>query len=338
MSLNKPFVSVIVLNLNREKFLEDCLDSIANQTYSNLEIIFVDNGSGDNSVEFVRKNFPQVKILENKKNLGFAEGNNRGVEIAKGEYIFIINNDTKVEKNCLKNLVDIIDKDKKIGMLAPKILSFENPQLIDSVGLNIYFDGIARGRGRNEIDKGQYNRVEEILLPSGCAALYRKRMLDEIGLFDKIFFAYCEDTDLGLRGRLAGWKAISVPSAIIYHHYSGTTGKYSDFKLFLVERNHFWVALKNFPPKLLFLLPIYTLKRYFFFIIGTLFKKGPISKFQSKKSRLIIIVFKAYISALSKTPKMLIERKKIKRKISNREFYSLLKKYYLPVSKITLED
>lgn len=338
--LNNPPVSVIVLNWNGKRYLKDCFESLSNQTYSNVEVILVDNGSEDDSVKFVRRNFPQIKIVENKKNLGFAKGNNRGIRLAKGKYILILNNDTKVDKNCLQRLIEIIERDNKIGMSAPKILSFDNPQLIDSVGLNIYFDGMARGRGRMEIDKGQYNRVEEILLPSGCAALYRKKMLDEIDLFDEDFFAYCEDTDLGLRGRLAGWKAVSVPSAIIYHHYSGATGKYSDFKAFFAERNHFWVALKNFPLTLLFLLPFYTALRYFFLIYGILIHQGPGGKFQSSKFKLFSLLIKAHISTLRGIPRILRRRNLIQKnkKLTNKEMGNLLKKHSLRISEVTLKN
>lgn len=338
--LTNPNISVIVLNWNGEKYLKNCFSSLENQTYSNFERILVDNGSEDNSIKFVRRNFPQVRIVENKKNLGFAEGNNKGIKLAKGRYIFILNNDTKIDKYCLERLVEVIERDDKIGMCAPKILSLKNPQLIDSVGINVYFDGMSRGRGRKEIDKGQYDKVEEILLPSACAALYRKRMLDEIGLFDEDFFAYCEDTDLGLRGRLAGWKAVFIPSAIVYHYYSGTTGEYSNFKAFLVERNHFWVALKNFPLISLFLVPFYTTLRYFFLIYGVLTHQGPGAKFQSSKSKLFFILTKAHISALKEIPTTLRKRKLIQKnkKITNKEIRNLFKKYSLKISELTLQD
>jgi len=338
--LNKPLVSVIILNWNGKNFLKDCFSSLKNQTYPKLEIILVDNGSTDDSIEFVTKNFKEVKIIENKKNLGFSAGNNKGILSGKGKYFFILNNDTKVDKYCIERLIESIEKDNKIGMSAPKILSLRNPKLIDSVGLNILSDGMARGRARMEIDKGQYNQIEEILLPSGCAALYRKKMLDEIGLFDEDFFAYCEDVDLGLRGRLAGWKAILVPSAIVYHYYSGTTKDYSDFKVFLVERNHFWVVLKNFPLKLILLLPFFTMKRYLFLIYGTLTKQGPVSKFKSSKLRLFFILIKAYVSALKGLPEMIKKRRSIQknRKLTNKEIYNLLKKHALEISEITLKN
>lgn len=198
---------------------------------------------------------------------------------------------------------------------------------------------MSRARGRME-DTAKYGRVEEILLPSGCAALYRKKMLDEIGLFDENFFAYCEDTDLGLRGRLTGWKAFLVPSAIVYHHYSGTNKKYSGFKAFLVERNHFWVALKNFPLVLLLLLPFYTALRYFFIIYGILTGQGAGAKFESSKLKLFFILIKSYASTLRGVPIMLRKRKLIQKnkRLTNKEIYRLFKKYSLKISEFTLKD
>ena len=270
--------SVIVLNLNGKKFLEICLESLERQTYKNFEVILVDNGSSDDSVDFVKKKYPDVKIIKNKKNLGFAEANNQGFEISKGEYIVVLNNDTRVEKYWLENLVKGAEKDEKIGMVASKILLMNSQKEIDSVGVNLCLDGMSRQRGRCEVDKGQYNKSEEVLFPSACAALYKRKMIEEVGFFDEDFFAYCEDSDLGLRGRLAGWKAVLAPGAVVHHHYSGTAGKYSSFKVYLVERNHTWFCMKNFPAELLLLFPFFTFYRFFLQFVSVLIKKGSIRR------------------------------------------------------------
>lgn len=340
--LNKPFVSVIVLNYNGRRFLEDCLTSLDKQSYSNFEVIFVDNGSTDNSVDFIKKKFPCVKLIENKKNLGFATGNNKGIKISSGKYIVTLNNDTKADRTWLENLVNVAESNNNIGMCASKIYFFHNSNLIDSVGVNIYPDGMTRARGRLEKDVGQYNKIEEILLPSACAALYRREMLDQIGLFDEIFFAYCEDTDLGLRGRLEGWKAVLVPSAIVYHFYSGTGGKYTSFKAFLVERNHIWVALKFFPLNLIIKVPFYTLWRYLLHIYGVLSKKGSGARFVGKVSKLwlLIVLLKANFDALSGLPVVFRKRRLIQksRKLSNKEISELLKKYAMRGMELVLKD
>ena len=337
---NTPLVSVIVLNYNGKKFLHECFASLKNQTYDNLEIIMVDNNSSDDSIDYTKENFPSIIVIKNNKNLGFAAGNNVGMRVARGNYFFVLNNDTKIDSGCIKNLVENTEKDKNIGMCAPKIVSIYNPKLIDSVGLNIYPDGLARGMGRNEIDIGQFDKNQESLMPSACAALYRKKMLNEVGLFDETFFAYCEDSDLGIRARLAGWKSSAAPRAIVYHHYSGTFGKYSETKAFLAERNHFFVAIKNFPIKLILLLPAYTAVRYASIIYGIIKKRGPAAKFQASKLTLVITLIKAYFSLITSLPYLIKERKKIQKnkKLSSKDFLSLVKKYQLGVSKITLQD
>ena len=337
---SQPLVSVIVLNYNGKKFLQECLESLYRQNYPNIEIIFVDNRSTDDSVFFVKNNFPNAIIVENNKNLGFAQGNNEGIKKANGKYIFVLNNDTKTNRDCIKFLAEALEKNENAGMVAPKIVSIENPKLIDSIGLNIYPDGLARGKGRNEIDIGQYDKLQESLFPSACAALYKKKMLDEIGLFDENFFAYCEDTDLGIRARLAGWQSVAEPKAIVCHHYSGTFGKYSETKAFFTERNHFFVAIKNFPLSLILILPFYTFLRYSFIVYGLLKNKGPATKFQSSKIKLVFILLKAYLSLAIFLPYLIKERKKIQsnKKINSRELLRLLKKYRLKISQVTLLD
>lgn len=338
--MRKPLASIIIPNYNGKHFLDECLRSLQDQTFNNFEIILVDDGSSDDSIEFVKSRFPKVKIIINKKNLGFSKTCNRGIKSAKGKYIILLNNDTGVDKKWLEKLVSAAEENSSIGMCASKILSLKNPSLIDSVGVNICLDGMSRGRGRLEEDKGQYSEIEEILLPSGCAALYRKEMLDEIGFFDEDFFAYCEDTDLGLRGRLAGWKAILVPDAVVRHYYSGTAGGYSPLKAFLVERNHIWVVLKNFPMRLILLLPLFTFWRYLFQFYGILIRRGSSSKFVQDFSfwRIPLVIFRAYFSALWRLPEILIQRRKIKKqqKISNKEFCLLLKKYRLGIKELAL--
>src|SRR3972149_8610335 len=246
--MNMPLVSVIVLNWNGGGFLEECLNSLANQSYKRFEIIVVDNGSTDGSLELVKKKFSgSVKLIENGRNLGFSGGNNRGIEAAKGSYILLLNNDAVAEKKWIEELIISAEKYPKTGMCASKVLSYDNRNIIDNVGHLIYRDGLNRGKGRLEEDRGQYDNEEEVFFPSGCAALYRKKMLDEIGLFDDEFFAYGDDTDIGIKGRLAGWKCLYVPSAIVFHRYSGSSNPYSELKAFYVERNRVWIAIKYFP-------------------------------------------------------------------------------------------
>lgn len=342
--MSASLVSVVMVNLNGIGFLKDCLQSIYGQSYSDFEVILVDNGSTDGSVSFVKENFPAVNILENGGNLGFAKANNQGIKISKGKYIALLNNDTVVDKDWLKNLVKAAESSPdKVGMWAGKILSLKNPKIIDSVGgLMISCDGIAKGRGRLEEDRGQYDREEEVFIPSACAALYRKELLNEVGLFDEDFFAYCEDTDLGMRARLSGWETVSVPRAIVYHYYSGTTGKYTSAKAYFVERNHIWLAIKNFPSSRILLLPLYTSWRYLMQAYGIVSKRGAGSRFVENLSgkRLFFILIKSLLGTIKGIPLMMRKRKDIQkdRKVSNEEIRSWFKRYGLTMKEIVLKD
>lgn len=339
-----PLVSVIVINYNGKEFLKDCLESVYGQTYHNFDLIVVDNGSTDGSVQFIKEKFPDTIFIENKENLGFAMANNQGIEISKGKYIALLNNDTVVDRDWLKNLVTAAESSSEnTGMWADKILSLENPHIIDSVGgLIISNDGIAKGRGRLERDIGQYDREEEVFIPSACAALYRKRMFDEVGLFDEDFFAYCEDTDLGLRARLEGWKTISAPKAVVYHHYSGTTGKYTSIKAYLVERNHIWLAIKNFPLSKLLFLPLYTFWRYLMQVYGIFRKKGAGGRFLEdfSGSRLLIILLKALWGATKGMPVILKKRRYIQKKkiVTDKEINNLFKRYGITIKDLVFKD
>lgn len=333
-------ISVVIPNLNGMKFLPECLSSLREQTFGDFEIIVVDNGSTDGSAEFITREFPQVKIIALKENRGFAGGCNIGIGASSGKYIALLNNDTEVEPQWLEALHEAAEKDARIGMVASKILLDRATREIDSVGMLLYPDGIGRQRGRGEIDRGQYDREEEVLFPSGCAALYRREMLAEIGLFDEDFFAYCEDTDLGLRGRRAGWRAVLAPKAVVYHKYSGSAGKYSALKARLVERNRVWVAVKNFPLPLLLAVPWHTLMRYLFQVYGILAARGSAARFKKEHSAKDAAgaVVKAYTEALKGLPAMLKKRQGIKRTLSAAEFSRLLKRYRIPLAELTLTD
>jgi len=247
-----PLVSVIIVNYNGKHYLKQCLSSLSTQSYPAIEIIFVDNGSSDGSVEYVRKEFPSVRIIVSKKNLGFAKGNNIGIKEARGELIATLNNDTEVTPRWLEELVSAMDSDELVGMCASKMLFLDKPDMIQSTGLDISRSGVCWDRGIYEIDSGQYGYMEEVFGPSAGAALYRKKMLDEIGLFDEDLHAYLEDTDLAFRGRLAGWKCLYVPGAVVYHVHAGTGGFETDYFIYYLNRNVIWVVIKNFTKMLFF--------------------------------------------------------------------------------------
>jgi hypothetical protein len=252
----EPIVSVVVLNFNGKKFLGRCLDSVLKSDYPNFEVIFVDNASTDGSVEFVRSNFGQnsnLRIMRNDRNFGFAEGNNIGVRAAKGNYVVFLNNDTEVDHMWLKELVTVMESDKKIGAAQSKLLLFDR-KTIDSTGDFINFYGRGWMRGHGEQDRGQYNKVDEIFSARGAAMIVKKQILEEVDYFDPAFFMVCEDVDLSWRIRLCGYKVMFVPKSIVYHFGSGTRKVFQRTaqSYYYNIRNGLFMLIKNYDLKNLF--------------------------------------------------------------------------------------
>jgi GT2 family glycosyltransferase len=227
-------------------------------------------------------------------------------------------------------------------MLASKIYLQGQPKIIDNVGHLIFRDGLNRGRGRLEEDHGQFDAKEEVLFPSGCAALYRREMLEEIGLFDEDFFAYGDDTDIGLKGRLAGWKCLYIPQAVVYHQYSRSSGPYSPLKAFYVERNRVWIAVKYFPLSLLLKSPFFTCWRFLLQGYGALTGRGAAGKFGQEYSRrrLVRILVKAYISAIQGLPKMWKKRKEMKSltRVDKEEIFRWFERFGISAREISLKE
>ena len=244
-------VSVIILTWNGKALLKECLDSLALQTYRDFEVILVDNGSRDGSAGYVRELYPWVRLVELPENVGFAEGNIRGFVPAAGEFIVTLNNDTRVVPEFLAELVGAVQADRNIGMVAAKMCNFYQTGRIDSVGVQPTMAGLGINVGVGERDNGQYDKQAEVFGPCAGAALYRRTMLEETGFFDPDFFAYYEDLDLAWRGRLAGWQAVTAPAAVVYHVHSATGGRMSPFTVYHVQRNKWYVLLKNWPSTLL---------------------------------------------------------------------------------------
>ncbi|MGB7993069.1 glycosyltransferase family 2 protein, partial [Methanoregula sp.] len=244
-----PLVSVVVVNFNGKKFLDDCLSSLARQTFRDFETILVDNGSSDGSAGYVREHYPFVMLVETGKNLGFAGGTNAGIHAAQGEFIFTLNNDTVADPHMLEEIVKPMQADLTVGMCGTKMVLPDGR--IDSTGMCLSRSGAAWGRGIYESDNGHYDTAEEIFGPCAGAALYRRSMLDQIGLFDEDFFAYHEDIDLAFRGRLAGWTCRYVPTARVVHVHGGTAEFGSDISVYYGNRNLGWYVVKNFPSRTL---------------------------------------------------------------------------------------
>ena len=338
-SLNSSLVSVIVLNWNGERVVGRCLRSVQSQTYRPLEIIVVDNASTDGSVGLIRKEFPDVKLIRNDKNLGFGGGNNVGFQASGGRYVMILNNDAWLDARCIEELKRSIEQDKDYGASASMIFLEGEKGLLDAAGISIFPDGLSIGRGRLETGD-RYQQEEEVFFSSGCASLFRREMLDDIGGFDEDFFAYADDTDLGWRARLAGWRCIYSPRAIVYHEHSASSGAYSPLKAFLVERNRLWVALKNFPFSLILLGQCYTFWRYLYQAYGAFVGKGAAGRFTKEYSRvqLVRILLRVYGTVLIHLPSVLKKRAQVKKRISNRDIYRLLQKYGMSTRDVALRE
>jgi len=301
----EPLVSVVVVNYNGRHLLEDCFRSLEQQTYRNYEIILVDNGSNDDSISFMKENFPDVRIVQLSANTGFAGGTNTGILISNGDYILTLNNDTIADADLLEKIVRPMQSDARVGMCGAKMVLPGGR--INSTGICISRSGAAWDRGMGEQDHGQYDMAEEIFCPSAGAALYRRSMLDEIGLFDEDFFLFMEDVDLAFRAQYAGWKCMYVPTARVVHIHGGTAGAGSDIAVYYGNRNIIWNITKNFPLWTLLFSNPWILGR-FFGVIPYYFVRG--------KHRVII---KAKIDAIKGLRIMTEKRKTIKKVVSDDE-------------------
>ena len=339
----EPLLSVIIPNWNGKKFLAECIDSLKGQTFHDFETILVDNGSTDGSADFAEERYGKfIRILRNKENLGFAGGNNLGIQKARGRYIVLLNNDTWADPHWLEELVKATQSDPAVGMWASKVRSYYQRNRIEGAGELIYWDGLCRARGQYEQDDGQYNLVEEIFFPPGCGAMYRKSLFDGMGLFDEDFFAYADDSEIGIRARLSGWRCLYVPAAVVYHKNSGTAGQYSPLKAFYVERNRLWITVKYFPFPLLSLSVFFTVYRFAFQAFGALTHRGAAGRFTEIYSplELIIILLKAYGSGIRLLPRMWKKRRMLRplRKVSYGEIFSWFKRFGISAKEISLRN
>ena len=338
-----PLLSVIIPNWNGKKFLGECIDSLKEQTFRDFETILVDNGSTDGSAELAKERYGEfLRIIRNSKNLGFTGGNNIGIRAARGEFIVLLNNDTLTEPTWLEELVKAIGPDPQVGMWASKVYSYFRRDRIEAVGELIYRDGLNRSRGQYELDRGQYEAMEEIFFPPGCGGMYRKKVFDEVGLFDEDFFAYGDDAEIGIRARLAGWRCFYVPKAVLYHKNSGSTAPYSPLKAFYVERNRFWITIKYFPLSLLFLSLFFTIYRFGFQAYGALTHQGAAGRFTGIYSpgRLMGILLKAYGSGFLYLPRMWRKRRRMAslKKVTFGEMIQWFKCFGIGAKEIALRD
>lgn len=334
-----------MVNWNRRELLRACLRSLfLQQTRHPFEIIVVDNGSDDGSAEMVAAESAgnkalRVQLIRNRTNAGFCAANNQGFAASDSEFVAVLNNDAEADPGWLEALGTAFESRPHVGMAASKILVYEDPRRIDKAGHLIYLDGQNRGRGTGEMDCGQYDRVEEVLWPDGCAAMYRREMLDQIGGFDEDFFAYADDAELGLRARIAGWSCLYIPTAVVRHHRGATLGVRSSRRLELIERNRVLLAAKLFPWSLLWLNGAYYMARIIAGAWWGMLGKGEAGQVPgiSGKLKALAALIKGDLQALQLLPATLRKRRRIKnlRKLSPRELRELLLKYRISLKELS---
>ena len=267
-------VSVVTPNYNGEKFLEKYFDCLGYDADYIGEVIIVDNASEDNSMKFIEESsfdFPVV-VIRNNQNLGFAKAVNQGILKARYDYIFSLNNDAFIEKDCVKSMLNLIDGDDIFSIQA-KMLQARNPDLIDDAGDEYNLLAWSKKIGEN-MRSDDYHHVFEIFSSCAGAALYKKSILIDLGLFDENYFAYVEDIDLAVRSQINGYRNLCCPDAVVYHVGSATTGsRHNEFKVKIAARNNVWTVYKNIPIPLKIINFIFL---FFGFLIKYLFfaRKG----------------------------------------------------------------
>jgi GT2 family glycosyltransferase len=265
-----PVVTVIIVNWNGKRLLQECLESLANQTYRDFSIVVVDNGSVDGSVEWLKQKFLNVHVISLDKNYGFCLANNIALKEVRSEYAALLNNDAMPQKDWLDRLVAALEKNPAAGFAASRFLYHDRPDIIDRAGDGYTRAGVAILRGRGESAR-HYHRTEWIFGACGGASIYRMRMLKEIGYFDPDFFLIHEDVDLSFRAQLRGYQCLYVHDAVVLHHASSSIGHDSPVSVYYGHRNLEWVYLKNMPAGLIAktLAPhiMYVMAAFLFFLI-----------------------------------------------------------------------
>ena len=338
-----PIASAIVLNYNGRGFALESVRSLLEQDLPGLEVLVVDNGSEDGSGDDIERAFAgRVRMVRSPRNLGFGAGNNLGIRQARGRHVILLNNDAVAAPSFARELVAAAEADAAVGMVAAKVVEYARRHVLDTVGHLMYPDGLNRGRGRLEEDRGQYDACRTTLFPSGAAALYTRRMLDDVGLFDETFFLYGDDAELGLRGRVAGWQCALAPRAIAYHHYSRSAGAYSPLKAFYVERNRVLVLWRLFPLSLIAVSPAYTAVRFALQAWGAVTGRGAAGRLAARTPliQLVSIALRAHASALRALPHIARERwrQRRRRRLSTSEFRRLLGEFRLRAAEVALKE
>ena len=269
-----PHVDIVIPNFNGVQFLTTCLRSLVRQTYPAFSIIVVDNGSVDKSLKFVREHYPLVHLISWPQNKGFSPAVNAGISAGNSPFVFLLNNDTELEADCLEQLVQAALLQDEYDFFAAKMISYHDRQILDGAGDGFLRGGVGYRLGTMENDDARYSRPGRVFGACAGAALYRRELFDAIGLFDEDFFAYLEDVDFNLRANSRGKKCYYVPAARVFHIGSATTGsKINSFTVRLSTRNNLNLLVKNYPLILFFRFGFALLIYQFFWLVFVVKKK-----------------------------------------------------------------
>jgi GT2 family glycosyltransferase len=313
--------------------LEACLRALESQTVDEFEVVVIDNSGAGR----VGASGSRVRVIANDHNVGFGSAVNQAFHASAAPYLATLNDDAVADPRWLETLLADAEAHPRTGMFAAEVRLAGTGKL-DSAGMLIASDGSSKQRG-HEGSPGHFLKAPEALLPSGSAALYRRAMLDEIGLFDESFFLYCEDTDLGLRAQWAGWGCRYVPGAVVEHRYSHSAGRASPLKAYYVERNRLYTIVKNFPARMLWAAPFASVARYFWHAAALFSGRGKAAEFRQaghSAALLPFLVIRAHLAASFRLRALLAARKRIRasRRITSTEFHGLLKRHSITIREV----
>ena len=326
---------MVIPTLNADARLQECVESLGRQTRQDFEVSIVDNsGSGQVRRRGVASG---ARVIENQRNAGFGAAINQGIEASTTPFLATLNDDAVAHPEWLEALMRAMESRPDAGMCASQVRLFGEERL-DSAGMLVARDGSSKQRGHGRIPE-DFPVLEEALLPSGSAALYRRKMLEEIDGFDAQFFLYCEDTDLGLRARWAGWKCLYVPTAVVEHHYSHSAGAASPVKAYFVERNRLFLVAKNFPVGMLLAAPFATVARYFWHLRFLLGGSGSAARFRAEGNagpKLLWYVLKAHAALFAHARRLWRQRREIQRRarITPAVFRHLIRSHSISVRRV----
>ena len=320
-------VTVAIPTLAADSKLVSCLRSLEAQIQRDFAVVVVDN-SGRRLARQRLGAGANVEIVENNQNRGFGAAINQVWSRSTSPFLAVLNDDAIAAPQWLGELLDVIESRPDAGMCASQVRLLGSGR-IDSAGMLICADGSSRQRGHLRTPE-EYSRPEDVLLPSGSAALYRRAMLDEIGGFDEDFFLYCEDTDLGLRARWAGWTCLYAPRAVVDHAYSSTAGRASALKAYYVERNRLFLLVKNFPMGNLLAAPLVSMVRYGWHFIFMLRGRGAAAHFREDGQgglRLAAVALRAHWALIRNWSKLWKKRRAIGKtaRLTSPDFRRLLR-------------